>query len=78
MSIGLSICRIDNLSFLKEYISCGKLADDSDMELLMYEGSNRLMADFVNGNWNEEDFLIVQPGQTIQPSFDKTIVKAAD
>lgn len=52
-----------------------RLASNAGMKLLRYEGSNRLMADLVNGNWNEEDFLILQPGQTLQPSFDSGIIK---
>jgi len=52
-----------------------KIATDAGMELLPYEGSNRLMADFVNGNWNEEDFLILKPGQEVQPSYDERILK---
>jgi len=55
-----------------------KLAADSGMELLRYEGSNRLISDFVNGNWNEEDFLILQPGQTLQPSYDRMVVKSVE
>lgn len=53
----------------------GKLAAASGMELLQYNGSSQLMADFVNGNWNEKDFLILQPGQTLQPSYDADIIK---
>ena len=45
------------------------------MKLLQYEGSNRLMEDFVNGNWNEKDFLILKPGQILQPSYDSMIIK---
>ena len=56
---------------------CKALADQSGMELLQYEGSSRLMANFVNGNWNEEDFLILQPGQTLQPAYDRMVIKAA-
>lgn len=52
-----------------------KIAAASGMELLQYEGSSRLMADFVNGNWNEEDFLILPPGQTLEPSYDKMVIK---
>lgn len=55
-----------------------KIAERSGLELLTYEGSNRLMADFVNGNWNEEDFLILKPGQTLQPSYDKFVIKSMD
>lgn len=52
-----------------------QIAAEAGMELLHYEGSNRLMADFVNGNWNEEDFLILQPGEELQPSFDHLVIK---
>ena len=54
-----------------------KLAAKSGMELLRYEGTSRLMADMVNGNWNEEDFLILKPGQTLQPSYDSMVIKSA-
>jgi len=51
------------------------MAAKAGMKLLQYEGSNRLMADFVNGNWNEKDFLILKPGQILQPSYDSMIIK---
>jgi len=54
------------------------LAAETGLELLQYEGSNRLMADFVNGNWNEDDFLILNPGQTLQPSYDRLVIKCVD
>lgn len=53
-----------------------QIAAEAGMELLYYEGSNRLMLDFVNGNWNEEDFLVLQPGEELQPSFDEKVIKA--
>ena len=55
-----------------------KLAAEAGLELLQYEGTNRLMADFVNGNWNEEDFLILKPGQTLQPSYDRMVIKSME
>ena len=51
------------------------MAAKAGMKLLQYEGSNRLMEDFVNGNWNEKDFLILKPGQILQPSYDSMIIK---
>lgn len=53
----------------------GELAQASGLELLRFEGSSRLMADFVNGNWREEDFLILQPGEVLQPSYDAGVIK---
>ena len=53
-----------------------KLASETGLDVLQYEGSNRLLSDFVNGNWNEEDFLILEPGQSLQPSYDSMIIKS--
>ena len=53
-----------------------QLAKGAGLELLHYEGSERLMADLVNGNWNEEDFLILQPGEVLQPSYDERVIKS--
>ncbi len=55
-----------------------ELAEKAGLELLQYEGSSRLMADLVNGNWNEDDFLILQPGQSLQPSYDRLVIKSSD
>ncbi len=54
------------------------LADKAGLELLQYEGSDRLLADFVNGCWNEEDFLVLQPGQSLQPSYDRLVIRGDD
>jgi len=39
-------------------------------------GDPRLFVDMLAGNWAEEDFLIVQPGERIAASFDDMILKA--
>ncbi len=41
------------------------------------EGSDTLLEAFLSGHWDEERFLVIQPGQSIQPSYSEvTIVKA--
>lgn len=40
------------------------------------KGDPRLIMDFVEGRWSDEDFLVVQPGETIVPSHDERIVTA--
>lgn len=40
-------------------------------------GDSRLVRDFVGGNWNPEDFLVVQPGEKIVASHDAMILGAA-
>lgn len=38
------------------------------------EGDMSLLERFVSGDWNEEDFLVVPPGNTIKPSYDEKII----
>ncbi len=38
-------------------------------------GDPRLITDFLEGNWNPKDFLIVEPGETIAASYDEGIIK---
>ena len=38
-------------------------------------GSDSLLRDFLCGEWDHERFLVIQPGQEIQPSYDESIVR---
>lgn len=40
------------------------------------QGDPRLVKRFVEGDWNSEDFLIVEPGHRVVASFDERIIKA--
>ena len=39
------------------------------------EGDISLLRDFIDGNWREEDFVIIHPGEAVAPSFDENIIK---
>jgi hypothetical protein len=39
------------------------------------DGDSRLVVDFLEGRWDEERFLIVEPGQMIMPSHDEQVLK---
>ncbi len=39
-------------------------------------GDMGLIVDLVDGNWSDDRFLVVSPGQQIAPAFDARIVKA--
>jgi hypothetical protein len=39
-------------------------------------GDPRLMIDFVQGNWANEDFLVVKPGETLVASHDERVIAA--
>ncbi|MHB9131419.1 MAG: DUF1638 domain-containing protein [Armatimonadota bacterium] len=40
------------------------------------QGDQTLMRDFMSGNWDDERFLIVPPGECIEPSHDPTVLKS--
>ena len=39
------------------------------------DGDSSLMKDMLEGNWDEERFLVAQPGQPVQASFDDRIIR---
>ncbi len=41
-------------------------------------GDSKLIVDFLEGNWNKGEFLIVQPGQQIVASHDESIIDARE
>ncbi len=51
-------------------------AEENGWEFKAYEGSSSLLRDLLEGRWDEEKFLVVQPGQTVVPSYDRMIIKA--
>jgi len=40
------------------------------------KGNPKLLNDLLSGNWNKDEFLVVEPGQEIMPSDDENILKA--
>lgn len=40
------------------------------------EGEPKLMVDFLNGPWDSERFLVVEPGEEIVPSHDESVIAA--
>jgi hypothetical protein len=39
------------------------------------DGSSQLLKDFLDGRWDDGRFLIVQPGETVKPSFDLNVIR---
>jgi hypothetical protein len=52
------------------------LAEDRAWEYLEVKGSTRLIQNLMDGRWDAVDYLVVEPGKTIQASYDETIIKA--
>ena len=49
---------------------CRRKAEEQGLEFLLLEGSTELLRKLVNGEWNESDFLILQPGETSKGIYD--------
>jgi len=54
-----------------------KKAAQEGKDFLLIPGSSRLLRALVAGLWNEEEFLVVKPGQHIEALYDhEKIVEA--
>lgn len=51
-------------------------ATDRNWQFERVPGDMRLIHRLVAGSWDPEDFLVVPPGESIQPTYDETIVTA--
>jgi len=58
--------------------TCRAQALERDWAYEELAGDTRLIDHLLNGDWNEEDFLVLQPGQSITASHDGNIIGAAD
>ena len=52
-----------------------KEADESNWNYSVYEGNTSLLERFLNGIWSDEEFIIVNPGDLLVPSYDEKIFK---
>jgi len=55
-----------------------EIAAQHGWEYVELEGDMRLFEAMVGGEWSEEDFLVVPPGGTIQPSYDDEVLKCTE
>jgi hypothetical protein len=50
-------------------------AEFLNWEFRAEKGDSTLLKDMLEGNWDSERFLVVQPGETVHPSFDEKIIR---
>jgi hypothetical protein len=64
----------------KEYASlCREKAEKEGRQFIRVEGSIGLIRKLVEGNWSDEEFLIVEPGQQIRAVYDwEEILRVGD
>ncbi len=58
--------------------ACRQKAEAQGKDFVVIEGSTDLIRKMVNGDWNDEDFLVLKPGQAIAPVYDHDEVVRAD
>ncbi|MCF0141085.1 MAG: DUF1638 domain-containing protein [Mogibacterium sp.] len=51
-------------------------ASDKSWEYEIIQGNDSILRKLVDGEWNEEDFLIVPPGYHSEPSYEDSIITA--
>jgi len=51
------------------------LAKKHNWEYSELKGSTRLLLMMMNGEWPDDEFLVVEPGKTIEPSYDHDIIQ---
>lgn len=56
--------------------TAAKLAEDHKWTFEEIPGSLNLLQRLVDGDWDPAEFLVLKPGETIQPSFNDDVVKA--
>ncbi|GAI40605.1 unnamed protein product, partial [marine sediment metagenome] len=50
-------------------------ADWLGWECDFMQGSPRLIINFLKGKWDSEDFLVVEPGETVVASHDERVIE---
>ena len=50
-------------------------AESLKWDYKQFEGTTGFLSDFLNGNWNPAYFLILEPGQTAEQSYDELVIK---
>jgi len=65
--------KIGNQPKLKEHAKQNALTNNWKYEEL--EGNANLLLKMMNGEWDEDEFLVIKPGQTIKPSYCPKIIK---
>lgn len=61
---------LENAEFAKS------AADYYGWEYKKYESDSLLLRDFLNGNWDDERFLVLPPCSSAAPSYDEKIIRA--
>ncbi|MEI6808315.1 MAG: DUF1638 domain-containing protein [bacterium] len=82
-TMGDGMANYDRLAFISMGMDCedkfrSMAVDEAAQQGLVFEeitGSMELLRKLIRGEW-DDDFLVVEPGQILQPSHDDAVIKA--
>ena len=72
----LTFIQWDEIDCAQSLESCRKCAAFNGWDFDLIRGDSSFMRRFINGDWDEDDFLTVPPGNTIIQSYDERIVES--
>jgi hypothetical protein len=83
-TMGNGLANYDTLAFIKMGLSCEapfmeqsrREAGEKGWKYVELEGSMRLLQRLMAGDWSD-DFLIVEPGKSVAPSYRDDVIKTA-
>ncbi len=52
-----------------------KQAADKNWEYELIQGNTDLLMQMLNGDWNDSDCLVIEPGKRMEPSHDENIIR---
>lgn len=72
----LSYIETNVVSFISLDDKLKKIASDEGWEYTEIKGSTDLLLSMMNGEWEESNFLVIKPGNSVEPSYDLSIIKS--
>lgn len=61
-----------------EYVDSSRAeAEQNNWKFEEYHGSTRMLMDMLDGNWDQDDFLVLMPGQTIKATYDDKVIDSS-
>ena len=65
------------LTFPEHETEARRIAADKGWKYCKIEGRNTLLKQMVDGDWPEDRFLIIEPGETVEASYDEAVIRKA-
>lgn len=72
---GLTYIKWDELNFPEYETEVEKWAKNKDWKYEVFQGNNSLLRKLADGEWTEDEFLVVPPKCQAEPSYDEEVLR---